>query len=878
MIKKVSYKRSPLILSFFLIFILLTSTVFAQLDEQIEFEAPRVIAPGNNWRISDFALSFRFLPATEDSVFFAIQKRENFIRKGGENNVLLNSWEEQGKSLFRLQVSRSPDFDSDIAINQKIFLWSTQHGSYQYIPEEVLAPGRWYWRIRCEVDEEVPGVRSISPWSEARTIRLIGPNSPNYSTLEEGQKYRYEISNTNPLMVITDLEDLQNTTSEVLADPTRRSFALDAFSPDKQKHVAPLLETRNKSDDRFEIADQTLESSGALAYYENLEAGTAYKSMLFHNLSLAEQDWFYRNFESCIGTYTGENEDLPVGGYNGMNDGFELMNNRYYHRSVQLAKLHGGYFMNAQFFNTGNLHLAKDPEAFFHEENEVRFFEEYGDHIIFGTKNNGTAAQHVQNGQWYGLWLDGLISNRCHWMEHYFTRNANKHNEIDFPLFKSFTRTITPMSLQAAEMAHSASVGTTVFVMRDNDETYQNDDRGVAERWATKDHIFKLYEKLIDEKLIPSLADARKFSPKAIELLKRKDFEVAHKPVDGPDRMANDYYLDYFGLFNAAYNLDDYGTIYEDTTMRTAAYFEKVYTDLIPDDGGRYKMLPFIVSRTQTTSSGQSLRTEPPGGYAWKPEISDIRDLNAKPANIDNFLDPAVYKQPNSGTAWVNKFKNVTYIINSNEGRMNPQTFNVRYKNTGFIKRLKGDIEYGTYMIAKLTNGGSMLNLTANTQRYHQWDPKKNDYPVTIENKNTIFQAVCASEPEVIITPSDAEVNIAWNNSAKTITIEIQHKPEYDELVTVQVKNPDNLRLNTNENTPTLYPNPSKDGSFWIDNIKYMDTADIQIVSLDGRLVFSSKADLSQEQTQVHTNLETGVYLVRINDLSPLKLVIIKKD
>lgn len=339
------------------------------------YDPPRLIAPQDGWTISCKALSFRFNPPAAggaNDTFRAVLTNQVYLANSSSANAFAKDFVDQ-EQIYALTIATDSAFNNTV-FDSKIFIWGTQHGGAQYIPEQVLPPGTYWWRMRCQIDGG--GSAGTSPWTAARQIVLVD---------EAPAAMRYTISNENPLFVVADAKPVEDTIAGMLpAGPEGEgefaledSFALDSFSPDMRKHVAVCYETREKGSDRFLDVSRSMVDD--LPEYDRL-VNAGYKVMLFHMYSLCEHDWFYRHYTTnAIGTFTGETENLSDYPYY-RTDGVNAMDTRYYHRSVEMADQHGGYFMNAVMANPNR--VGKDYGGFFFEQAEIDFMRAHGSHII----------------------------------------------------------------------------------------------------------------------------------------------------------------------------------------------------------------------------------------------------------------------------------------------------------------------------------------------------------------------------------------------------------------------------------------------------------------------------------------------------------------
>ncbi|MEM6830684.1 MAG: T9SS type A sorting domain-containing protein [Bacteroidota bacterium] len=799
--------------------LVLSLILISQLTLAQTFKKPVAITPRDGWTITREALSFRFAPNESDTEFQQHIDNMTFGTNSRFGNWKPKKFSAQKVTSYQIQVSKKPD-GTERVLNEFVYVWAMQHGTAQHIPDAVLPAGTYYWRIRCNVNG------NVSPWTSSRKV-ILANKSPNANM-------RYAVSNTNPLFVICDAEPSRifENDQEFFNKLHIEGFSREDFSASKRKHVAVVVNDRTKGRNRFKTNNYQIDDYQE--QYDELKSW-GYQTMVFHQYSLAEQDWFYRKYDNCIGTFTGETEDLVD--FQRTRDGRDRKTNLFYHRSLELADKHGGYFMNATHFTDKTL-IARHDEPLFTNDVEHNYLVQHGEHLIWGRKTTNIYANHINNAYWSGLWLDGLLGNKCLWMENYFTRKGNNVNPKLFPLLNnSIPDTHMPAALAAKEMLYAASSGTTVFVSRDNDNS-TDPSRSYS---ARRDHIYQLFEKLIDEKLIPSREEMRAKHPTAIK------FEQDDQHVK---RNVNDFktiYQDYEALFRHTYGINQFS-------------FEKTATDLIPDDGGRYHMVPIV--------------TRKPMSNGWKTTRVDIDNLK-----VTGRFNSARYPAVHTGTAWVARTGNNFFAINSIEARtgLPDQLYNINLGN-GFVNRIKGKLNISTYVMGSLKNGGNSIRIMANSHRFNQHLMRNGQLTVNWPKENTVIQVNCKAKPNLSVSPPNALLSQNWNNTTKTMSVTIKHNGGWD-IVTVDLKNPGtSSRLSNEEITNatsatqhdrgsgevTLFPNPAND------HVKILgETGAWTIRGVDGRIYLTGT-----EKSINLSLLKKGVYFMQTTHNVIKKLVV----
>lgn len=824
-----TYKLPKLLLVFITVLITQSNYLCAQNFSS----APELITPKESWQISKEALSFRFI-APKDASFKSIIKN-NIISIGGFDNIKPKSFAEQ-TAVYRIQISKKEDFsNSSIIYTKHLKLWAMQHGTTQHIPDEIFPPGTYYWRMRCEVDKG--STKRTSPWSAKKKFKLVSKSA---------QPMRYKISDTNPLFVIADAHtaELHNNDASFFADMHKDGFTKNDFSANKRKHVAVVLNDRSKGAERFIEDNYAVDEY--LGLYDKIE-DWGYKTMIFHQYSLAEQDWFYRRYPNCIGNFTGETEDLVL--YYEKDDEFNKETNLFFNRSLKLAELHGGYFMNATHFYS-KAFVSKQFSPMFTNPTVVNNLKKYSKHIIWGTKNNSSYAKHLMDGYWQGLWLDNIIGQRVAWIENYYNRSSHNINKKVWPLVNGkVTDTYTPITLMSKEMLYSAANGGTVFVIRDNDNSTNND--AANKRSARRDHLYKLFEKIVDEKLITPKAQVKAKTKNAIQFITESE--------NGSREKTNykTIYQNYKELFSKTHNVTNFSG-------------EKIGTDVIPDNKGTYGIIP-VVSKFE-------------GAADWKVNRLKLDDINTG-AKVSNTFK---VEAPHKGTAWVNKTGKKYIILNSVEGRkyLEDQTYNIDFGNSNFINSVKGAINISTYVISKLNNEGDKLTLIVNSNKYQQYLINKPDIKVAsspIENTKILIN--CDAEPKVTLNINDALVSSAWDSSTKTLTLKIKHNAKFDDIVTVNIsknkaastaKNSlletktDSINKVKNQENLKLFPNPTTN-FLQVDYKVDTKIKEIYIRDVNGLLIKTvNYKNTTSPYTVDVSKLVKGIYFLSFKDSSKI--------
>ncbi|PKB42063.1 putative secreted protein (Por secretion system target) [Cellulophaga sp. RHA19] len=816
-----------------LVFITVLFTQSNYLCAQNFSSAPELITPRETWQISKEALSFRFI-APNDNSFRNIIKN-NVISVGGFDNIKPKPFAQQ-TAVYRIQISKEEDFSSSSIIYSKhLKLWSMQHGTTQHIPNQIFSPGTYYWRMRCEVDKG--GTKRTSPWSVKKKFKLVNKSV---------QPMRYKISDSNPLFVIADAHtaELHNDDASYFANMHKDGFTKNDFSANKRKHVAVVLNDRSKGAERF--IEDNYAVGEYLDLYNKIE-DWGYKTMIFHQYSLAEQDWFYRKYPNCIGNFTGETEDLVL--YYEKDDEFNKETNLFFNRSLKLAELHGGYFMNATHYYS-KAYVSAQFSPMFTNSEVYNNLKKYSKHIIWGTKNNSSYAKHVMDGYWQGLWLDNVIGQRVAWIENYFNRSAHNINKKVWPLVNSkSTDTYTPITLMSKEMLYSAANGGTVFVIRDNDNS-TNDD-AANRRSARRDHLYKLFEKIVDEKLITPKAQVKANTKKAVQFITAAEHGTRKK---------EDYktiYQKYKELFSKTHKVTKYDN-------------EKIATDVIPDNQGTYGIIP-IVSKFS-------------GAADWRVTRLKLDDINTG-AKVNNAFNA---KAPHKGTAWVNKTGKKYIILNSVEGRkyLDNQTYNIDFGDSNFINSIKGGINISTYIVSKLNSEGDKLTLIVNSNKYQQYLINKPDVKVASSPiENTKILVNCDSKPKVTLNIDDALVSSDWDGSTKTLTLKIKHDAKFNDIVTVTINEntstasanktlletkTDSLNKEVDQENLKLFPNPTTN-FLQVDYKKDSQIKEIFIRDVNGLLIKTvNYTNTTSPYTVDVSKLSKGIYFLSFKDSSKI--------
>lgn len=790
-------------------------------------KSPILITPEENWDVTKEALSFRYVAPDDDDFINIISNNYSINKSGSSVNLKLHN---KQQAVYRIQIATSRSFTTDdIKYNKHIKMWSRQHGTTQHIPNISLSAGIYFWRMRCEVIDN--GTTRKGPWSTEKKLKLV--------TVTEATNKRYNISNINPLMVLADVNPnrIFSNDSDLFSDFGKNAFSKNDFTEDKRKHVAVVIDDRAKSEDRFSNA--TTYSLNTLKNNLNKIKNWGYKTLTFHQYSLAEQDWMYKNYDNCIGTYTGETEDLVRFYQDGGNDTFNSETYRYLVASLKLAKIHGGYFMNATHY-ADNALVSKDHEPFFHSSQVNQLLTNYGDGFILGTKNNSPKAKHLLESYNLGLWLDEKIGNMCTWVENYYNRQVSTNYNSLWPSVSSNERdTYTPITQMAKEILYTASSGSTVFVLRDND----NSTNQAKNRSVLRDHIYKLFEMLVDEKMIPSRNQVRAKKTQSLEFITIAE----NGSRDTSD--SKTFYQKYETLYHHLFKIKAYDK-------------EKVLTDVIPDNGGKYGVFP-ITSKFGNTPE-------------WTVDRLKLSDVNTTTKTENLFTKTA----PHTGTAWVSKNQNRYIILNSLETNkreddlgnlIKHQTYNIPLDNTKFINKLKGSLNFSTYIAAKTLDDGNRLKMFVNSHRYDQYVISNNVRTVDLNVETTTIVVFTDNKPNVTVTPSSALISADWNSTKKKMVIKIQQNDNLNNIVSIDVAKLTlpSIALSKNEilnikNNVGISPNPATNqitinGKFNHWSIKNM----------------SGKILKKGTKKSININhLNRGIYLVVIDNYKIKKLIV----
>ncbi len=261
---------------------------------------------------------------------------------------------------YDLQMSRSADFSSPTDVR----VTSSQDYPWYLAPDDqLLAPGRWYWRIR--------GVKGgvLGQWSQPRSMTVNNDHAI--------RPLKRPLSPEAPLFTLEATRVLDFTT----------------FHPDVPADIAPYVG----------IIAEGFEGKGIPVTdfargMENLPHAIMLRS---HWVGLADIEWLCQHVPNFIGIQGGEHlSDL----YQDASDG----RMRYAHRLTRICAKYGMIYQEADG-------TYKDNKWQDLMDQQGDFIRQYGRYLVLTQKNNIIRRQFYSQSAAMGLWLGGITHQHGAW-------------------------------------------------------------------------------------------------------------------------------------------------------------------------------------------------------------------------------------------------------------------------------------------------------------------------------------------------------------------------------------------------------------------------------------------------------------------------------
>ena len=733
---------------------------------------PVLIAPKQNWNVSDFALSFTW-------------QRQSFLKDEDEDEN--QSW---SVGSYQLQVANNAQF-TDLKIDvihiaPDLDISRLEEGDAEddevlelmeglrfftetvYSPKKDLETGTWYWRVRAA---DKPG----RPWSEPIKFNLVEPHK-----------------NKNPTRIVSPSEpifsfDMYDSDAGAWGDEPPWSKYWGFFPDNLKPYVAFAVPHEGWG---WYDSPSRKPNGEVRSFAKFIEPLTAEKIPVLIKtggpdgdpqayLSTTELEHLYQNNPNVLGVVTGENTWAHIDGI--YNPVFRKHEVQWFNEVIRLSAQYGKYVIAGE----GSYAFAWDK--FFGEESPTKFDQDgdiSGDYVwlnpsilrnspdtfIPSSKSNIFWSAHQMNSAVLGASIANLVSHHGTWAEAWYWSDAGYTNGVfkDYAVSEEEADFSTmPHLMWIQTMLMGTASGSVVYhfggesgvsenrgiynklldAIVDEDGSIYRNDAGIKTGHEYPSFWDMYGNKTIgfDRYIVPYLTAIIKedLIPSKQEVLSEIKLAIDPGPVES-DKGNFICYGHYLALYQNTYGLKDLIDVDQNTEE---GEIEEANTgckyELIPNSG-RYYFIP-VIPHPANTFSHPGIKVIP---------IDKLQDSKSVKAEFDG-----AYDQISEGTAWVAKVGEAIFITNSNENLNLVQDYSITLN--GPLTQIKGISLPHSYLMFKFDENKNSFWLQANTEHG----------PAYTDNRNTVLTIKWKTKPEINVFPAKALLSSQWQQDSVTLVL-----------------------------------------------------------------------------------------------------------
>lgn len=745
-------------------------------QSQRDASPPQLLAPQNDWEVTDYALSFTWerqaFDAEEDEEeqdSWSIDAYQLQVSRSSRftNPVIDIVHKAPGEDKSRLELGDEEDEES-LEIMGSLKFWTES----VYMPEEVLETGEWFWRVRAADSDsrlwsEPIGFSIVSESLPLEPKRVLSPQAPLFSF------------------------DMYDSDGGGWGDSPPWNNYWDFFPDDIKPYVAFAVphEGWGHSDSpsrtptgEVRTYNEFLQPLADLEIPILIKTGGPDGDPQAY-LSTAELEHLYQHHPNVLGVVTGENTWSHIDA--ATNPVIRDNEIKWFQNILRISGQYGKYVILGE----GSYNFAWDkflglesPILFDSDSDPTGDYEwldqelikKYPDSFVPSSKSNIFWSQHQMDSAVFGASLSDLVTHHGMWAEAWFWSDAGYTNGV-FDEYLAADEdadfSTMPHIFWIQTMLKTVASGGVVFhfggesgvsenrglydrtldaivnedgslVTNDNDEITGDQYPSFWDMDGNKTLGFDRYivpfiQAVIDHDLIPSKED----------VLSEVKVAIDPGPVE-QDKGNAVCYGHYAALYQNTYGIqkfyEDFGSDTEEGEIEEADTGCKF--DLIPNNG-RYYNIPVIPHPAESFDlSGIDL--VPIGELQTEAAVRKVFD--------------SYYPDRFTGDAWITTVGDSIFVTNSHENMNEEQSFGVSFN--GPLQVFSGRVLPHAYIVASISDDRGQIWLQANAEIG----------PEYTDDRITFIEMNWETEPAISVSPSNALIQKVWENGK--LSIQLSHQ------------------------------------------------------------------------------------------------------
>jgi hypothetical protein len=742
-----------------------------QFSEASTVVPPVLIAPGEGWEITDYALSFTW-------------QRQSFL--DGEEEESASTWT---INSYQLQVADNSQFDAPIIDiiqkapgqnpdrieagdaddeeSQEIAEILAHWTEIVHVPSTTLEEGTWYWRARAADSSD-------QNWSSPISFTISSDNIHRPITRP--------LSSDNPIFSF----DMYDSDSGGWGENPDWSAYYDFFPDDIKPFIAFAIPHEGWGG--YDSPSRT-ENGEVVRYADFIQPLTDLNIPILiktggpdgdpqNYLSATELEDLYQNNPNVLGVVTGENTWQAIDGYQKAT--YRETEVKWLQNVIKISGKYGKYVISGEgaYDFAWDKYLGKEAPAnnSSRDDNDYEWLDQQlikdnRDAFVPSSKNNIFWSHHQMDSAVLGASISGLVENHGIWAEAWYWTDAGFSNGVFTESTEPGEFVTMPQIFWLQMMLKSLANGAAVYHF--GGESGVSGNRGFYDRSqdAVVDEDGLIYEDQLNQGngteytsfwdmngnstlgferyIIPFIraVTSKHLIPNQNAVSQEIKIAIDPGPVER-DKGNSVCYGHYAPLYRYTLGIENF---IEPTSDMEEGEIEESASgcryDLIPNNG-RYFTIPVI--------------PHPANQFALENiELVSIDALQTEQAILDLFN--VNYPDRFVGNAWVNQIGNTIFVTNSHENRNIQQNFSIDLQ--GSLKTIAGNAMPHSYMMISNNPTEQSVWIHANAEEGVEYT----------DNRTTNLVMQWSGEPKVSVSPTSALVEQNWNADTKMLSLALSH-------------------------------------------------------------------------------------------------------